>query len=469
LEGLEISIVRKQHVLESVSTKRLDPEYFQKRYLKDEVFIAKNSLFFRSSEELGITIDASAFYPSIEEFYGSGDLPFYRVGDVDGLIDDEGALRIPHKLCAQFPTLRRVQEGDILFTKGGAIDRSGYVTKAGAVSRDLIFLNTSILPEYDRLALFAYFQTALFKRLLTRSSSQTAQPHLTITLVRQLPFFQSSYRLSALLAETVLAAYHEVDAAKGEIDNASGIMLDALGLTDWMPPEPLTYEAKASDALAAGRLDAQYFRPLFEEVEQRLRATGGAIALAEILTVNARGRQPLYDDAGLPVVNSKHVRTNRVILDGNRTATEAGSPVQIRNGDVLVNGTGVGTIGRAAVYLHDDPALPDNHVTVLRTNQIDPVYLSVFLNSPLGQWQIERHIKGSSGQIELYPHDIAQIVVWDAPDDIQQSVRKSVLSAFDAEHRAKSLLDAARRAVEIAIEDNEAASLTYLAGVEGVD
>ncbi|MCD1634449.1 hypothetical protein K7H91_11770 [Martelella mediterranea] len=169
----------------------------------------------------------------------------------------------------------------------------------------------------------------------------------------------------------------------------------------------------------------------------------------------------------MPVINSKHVRTNRVILGENRTAVEAGSPVIIEKGDVLVNGTGVGTIGRAAAYLHDQRALPDNHVTVLRSKEVDPIYLSGFLNSPLGQLQIERHIKGSSGQIELYPTDIAKIVFWDAPDGIQTKVRDAILSAFAEERRAHELLEAAKRAVEIAIEEGEPAAFEFLDRVEG--
>jgi len=52
----------------------------------------------------------------------------------------------------------------------------------------------------------------------------------------------------------------------------------------------------------------------------------------------------------------------------------------------------------AALRLFSIPrALPDNHVTVLRAEAADPIYLSVFLNSQLGQLQIEQQIKGSSG------------------------------------------------------------------------
>ena len=121
LEGLEASIVAKSYAVEAASTKRLDPEYFQKRHLMDEKKIAACGSMFSSAGELGVSVDASAFYPSIEEYYGSGDLPFYRVGDVDGVIDEERSLRIPSELCDRFPTLKKVNPGDILFTKGGAL------------------------------------------------------------------------------------------------------------------------------------------------------------------------------------------------------------------------------------------------------------------------------------------------------------------------------------------------------------
>ncbi len=262
-------------------------------------------------------------------------------------------------------------------------------------------------------------------------------------------------------------SFEKRDKASRRLAEPDDLLLAELGLLGWTPPQPLYFTAKASSTFAAERIDAQFFRPLFAEVEARLQATGSAHELGSILSMNARGRQPQYSDDGLPVINSKHVRTNRVILADNRTAAKAGSGIVIETGDVLVNGTGEGTIGRAAPYLHGQRALPDNHVTVLRTDRVDPVYLAVFLNSPLGQWQIERHIKGSSGQVELYPSDIARIMIWDAPDAVQQSVRAAILSAFDEERCANDLLEAAKRAVEIAIEDGEPAAMAYLDQAEG--
>lgn len=462
LEGLEASIVSKSRMLASASTTRLDPEYYLKKHLHVEELVSKGVGKFVTPAQLEIAVDASAFYPSIKEFYRTGDFPFYRVGDVDGMIDVDKALRVPENLCSRFPTLRKVVPGDILFTKGGAIDRTGYVTHAGAVSRDLIFLNTSKLPQNKRLALLAYFQTDFFKLLLLRSSSQTAQPHLTITLVRDLPIFQGSPSIEAALAETILNSYSHADAKIEQLRIAEEILLSALGLADWQPPEPLTFTASISAVASAGRFDAQYFRPLYEEVEQRLTATGSAVRLGSILDVNSRGKQPDYAPQGLPVVNSKHVRTNRVVLNDNRTGIKSGSPVTIQKGDVLLNGTGVGTIGRAAPYMHLEEALPDNHVTVLRSDGVDPLFLALFLNSKLGQLQIERHIKGSSGQIELYPSDIADLVFWDAPKNVQKAVKDAVQASFEEERRAAVLMDTAKRAVEIAIATGEPAALAFL-------
>ena len=230
---------------------------------------------FQTLSDLRIGVDASAFYPSIEGFYGSGELPFYRVGDVDGMVEVEKATKIPARLCNEFLTLKRVRRGDILFTKGGAIDRVGYVIEEGAVSRDLIFLKTSRLPESQRLWMFTYFRTAFFRRMLLRSSSQTAQPHLTITLVRELPLFLASDQLSNAVASAVIDAYHHADQAANLLRVAEDTLLAALGLGDWKPPEPLSYIARASDAFTAGRIDAQYFMPAKKQVRRSLAAMSG--------------------------------------------------------------------------------------------------------------------------------------------------------------------------------------------------
>jgi type I restriction enzyme M protein len=464
LEGLEVSEVLASEVHAATSTLRFDSEYFQAVHLNDEALISARAKDFVSFADLGLTVDASAFYPSIEGHYGEGAFPFLRVADVDSIIDFEGCTRIPEKLCELHPTLARVSQGDILFTKGGSVARVGLVTQSAAVSRDLIFLNSSKLPREDQAFLYLYSQTRFFNRILLRSSSQTAQPHLTLTLVRELQVLNASSIFKRHTLSMVDNAFGAYGLARKLQTDAEEALFRGMNLKGWKAPEPLSYICQSSDAFASGRLDAQHFQPRYRALTDFIKATGQAARLADWLNENQRGKQPDYVDIGLPVVNSKHVLRGEVRLDGdNRNASFADDDLRIQHGDVLMNGTGVGTIGRAAPYLHADPAIPDNHVTILRPKKgLDAVYLSVFLNSMAGQWQVEERLRGSSGQIELYPTDIAQFTVWIAPLKVQKEIRRSVEKSFEQKQRAGQLLDAAKRAVEIAIEDSESAALKYL-------
>ena len=84
----------------------------------------------------------------------------------------------------------------------------------------------------------------------------------------------------------------------------------------------------------------------------------------------------------------------------------------VKRGDLLVNSTGDGTIGRVAVYDFNFPAVVDGHITIIRfKNKKLAWYVAAFLMTDDGQRQIYRYINGSSGQVEIYPQDIARIWV----------------------------------------------------------
>ena len=118
-----------------------------------------------------------------------------------------------------------------------------------------------------------------------------------------------------------------------------------------------------------------------------------------------------------------------------------------------MNGTGRGTLGWVAPYLATKNALPDNHVTILRSGTLDPVFASFYLNSLAGQMQVEMHQRGTSGQLELYPFDIRKFQIWEAPTSVQEEIRKLYDSGAAAEAKSKRLLAEAKARVEQLIEE----------------
>lgn len=108
------------------------------------------------------------------------------------------------------------------------------------------------------------------------------------------------------------------------------------------------------------------------------------------------------------------------------------SKAAVQKNDILINSTGDGTIGRVAVYNYDFPAVVDGHITIVRYKDMKTAwYIAAFLMTETGQNQIYRYINGSSGQVEIYPQDIARIWVKPADDMKKEQVYQEFKAACD--------------------------------------
>jgi hypothetical protein len=106
-------------------------------------------------------------------------------------------------------------------------------------------------------------------------------------------------------------------------------------------------------------------------------------------------------------------------------------------------------------------------VTVIRQKTINPYYLAAFLRSIAGQLQIDQFITGATGQLHLYPRDVGKFWVPVTSVESQSKCEKIAIEAKNYRIRASQLLTTAKRAVEIAIEDSEAAALAWLSTIGG--
>ena len=128
--------------------------------------------------------------------------------------------------------------------------------------------------------------------------------------------------------------------------------------------------------------------------------------LSEITSELRRGISPKYvEEGGIQVINQKCIRNHEI----NFGPCRRNNP-ELRNitgrelsvGDLLINSTGVGTLGRMAqVQYLDEVTVVDSHVTVVRPiNEIYPSYSFAQLMLSM-EVQIEALGHGSTGQTEL--------------------------------------------------------------------
>lgn len=133
--------------------------------------------------------------------------------------------------------------------------------------------------------------------------------------------------------------------------------------------------------------------------------------LGDMSSVLTRGIAPKYSaDGEWRVINQRCIREGRVTLDlARRHGRGVAGAKQVRPGDVLINSTGVGTLGRVGVYRGPQEGVTvDSHVTICRA--ADEAYACWYGMSLMSeQSTLERLGTGATGQTELRRSDVEQL------------------------------------------------------------
>jgi type I restriction enzyme M protein len=353
----------------------------------------------------------------------------------------------------------RILRGELLIEVKGQAEKVTIVpedfprrTLASGSLFKLTINDLKINPWY----VFVYFSTKHGRLLRDRLKTNTLIGFVSKPQLYSIPIFIPELdEDQANIAQIAKDAFRSISESERLYTQAQRLLEAELGLDKLHFDKPVYYTAQFSNLELSRRLDSEHFYPQFDHLKAKSQKKIEFVPLSSVLNFCQRGKQPIYTKDGLPVLNSKHILENKITLEGNRKAKRSMiESLQIQYGDVLINGTGRGTIGRTAPYLiSDHQSIPDNHVTILRSPSLDPAYLSFYLNSLAGKLQVEKHQRGSSGQLELYPFDIRKFWVWVAPQSIQQEIRRLYDKATENAIQAKQLLEQAKSRVEQLIEE----------------
>jgi type I restriction enzyme S subunit len=126
-----------------------------------------------------------------------------------------------------------------------------------------------------------------------------------------------------------------------------------------------------------------------------------------------RGVAPQYDDLAEGfAINQKCIRDGKLdLIFARHQSRDVSADRQIRFGDVLVNSTGEGTLGRAAQVLTQlSNCIVDSHVTIVRPKHNVPIH---YFGMTLKAWEVHFSTmgRGATNQTELSPTVIGNIEV----------------------------------------------------------
>jgi len=428
---------------------RLDAEYYQPKYLEAIALLNKIN-----AEPLSTSLKDVRYGLYAEPNYQSFGINFLRGLNLLDLDIGGEILKIEEKVIPNTNYL--LKEGDILIARSGSVGAVGLIYKNLVRSTFGSYTIRIRVKELNPEFLYIFLKTKFGRFQVERLSTQVAQPNINVPNLKILKIPIPPKDLQGQISQLVRKVHNNVLTSESFYYQAEQTILDEVGFEkiDFNVKKP--FMVNLLETKGDKRIDGEHFHTKFKNLREYLLKTKKAKFLKELRTFIKRGFQPEYVESGeIIVINSQHLgrallniedteRTDRNFFEQNKRA-------QLKNKDILFYSTGA-YIGRTNIYLEEKEAIASNHVTIIRTNkECDPVYLAVYLNSPLGLMQSEQWASGSA-QREIYPDDIDKFLVYLPRPQFQQKIADLVRKSHEARKKAKQLLEEAKREVETSIE-----------------
>jgi len=455
--------------------KRIDAEYYRPEYLevKQKLLQTKFVYFKDLVKEIIHPKEIKREYEDEKQDY-----LFLLAQNVRPLMLDLSEKKFISEEKAKLMPKNLLEKGDILFVRSGNVgDLTIYTGEPNKIisSADLLVAKPTFSFSYY---LGVFLNTTFGQKILMRGIYSGLQPHIAPGYIKTIPVPIFLKELMIKTKKLFLKSQNFLKQSQSLYSQAENLLLEELGLKDFKPKYEKTYTAKLSDAFSAHRIDAEYFQPAYEEVIKLLMKKVKVEKLKNVISFINHGKQPYYVENGdVPVLIQKHLGSQLLSLyseivnmpDTPKTDREfiKNYPEYlIKSFDVLFYSVGA-YLGRANIVLENFEAVPASFITLIRTKQevCNPVYLALFFNSEIGQLQSSRW-KSASDQQYIYPKEIKEFIIPILPLSTQQKIASLVQQSHEVRRNAKELLEVAKKAVEIAIENNEKEALDYISKAE---
>ncbi len=465
-DGEQISIVYLKDISSESNIFRLDAEFFHPQILDAKKTIRqKNGTTLREME-------ANIIHPTeIKREYAEQGIQILLAQNIrDNYLDFSTKVFMPDK-AEQYLEKNKLEIGDIALTRSGAnygqcAAYSGSPSKIFACADDLIIRVNGIaaLPKY----MATFLNTSFGKTLIESCKYGAAQPHIAPQALYDIPIYIPSNTFIELIDSLITESENQIEQSKLAYQQAQDFLLAELGLDDWQPTQQLWCEKCYSETVEAGRIDAEYYQPKYDEIIKAITEySGGADRLGNLCDT-ARGSlisESFYTDSlgkvyirGADFSGGTLSKNKAVYI--NKEFTERGE-TSVKEGDIVFSL--IGSVGETALVTKEfsHSYISNNTGKISCTNGINPVVLQVLLKSIIGKMYFEKY-KTQTAQPKISDKDTHNFVLPLLPEHKQLEIQEKVMESFKLRERSKKLLENAKRAVEIAIEQDETAAIQFL-------
>lgn len=304
----------------------------------------------------------------------------------------------------------RLEPGDILFARRGVQAtghigcvreaEDGFLCGTGAIRLRVRRDTSSVSPDFLSHVLANPASVEWFKF----HAIGATMPNLNEGIIRSFPLQIPPLAEQRTIAH-ILGPLDDKIELNRKMNETLEAMARALFKSWFVDFDPVRAKAKGRDSGLPQPLADLFPDRLVDSEMDEIPEGWNTLPLRALASYISRGIGPAYiDDGGVRVLNQKCVRDQRVnfLLGRRHDPTKRSIEGRtLRVLDILVNSTGVGTLGRIGqIWDLPESAIVDSHVTVIRAaNDVDPWFLGVSLI--VRESEVEVLGEGSTGQTEL--------------------------------------------------------------------
>ena len=462
---MQYSVVDYQSIVDASHSLRFDAEFFRPDYLQVQ----------RRLEAIGshklIDFQVNIRHPKeIKRNYVDNGVLFLRAQNVRPLsidltanpvyISEEDAERLKENT---------IQYKDVLITRSGA--NAGqcaiYLENSYAISSSHTFILKS--GNLNPFFLAIFLNTKYGKALIEKGKYGSAQPEVAPYFLYQIPI-PNWNNLPSVIEKTYLRSKELRELSKTRYAETQVLLLSELGLVDWQPKHKLAFTTDYASMQQTERIDADYFQPKYDDIISAIKSyPGGWGTLGNLATLKkcVEVGSKEYLETGIPFVRVSNLSPFEITQEKYISEELYGEITehQPKQGEILLSKDATPGI---AYYLREVPEkmIPAGGILRLKskTDKIGNEYLTLVLNSILTQEQINRDV-GGSVILHWRPDQVAGTVIPILSQEKQAEIEQKVTESFNLRNCAKELLECAKRAVEIAVEQDEQTAIDWLESV----
>lgn len=469
LEGLEVTILKSTEFLKDNFDFRLDAEYFLKSNLENLKTL--NRVGYKKVSDFGYVTDG--IHTSIDYCDDSNINLFSATTPRENYFDLTRQVFISKKAHELNPRTA-LKENDIIISTVGTIGNCAVVNKSVLPANSdrhvgIIRLeNKDFYPRY-----ISTFLLSKYGRFQTwRESTGNVQLNLFLYRIRTLKIANLTKPFQEKIENLVLLNDLKRSLSKQTYANAESILLKEIGLQNFEPSkEPVNIKSFTVSFGITKRLDAEYYQKKYEQIIDKIK-TQKHDTLINIVSISKSiepGSDNYSDEGGLPFYRVSDFNkfglskpdkelTDSFVAD-NKDLIKKLKPKQ---GTIFFSKDG--SVGTAYLLRKDLDGITSGailHLQVKNTKEIVPEYLTLALNSKLVQMQAERDAGGSI-ILHWRKEEIEQVVVPIIDYKKQEQIAELVEESFKLKAESERLLEVAKKAVEMAIEENEIKALKFI-------